>query len=244
MAISERTRKMLWGRAAARCALCDRQLVIDPSDVGDREAVVGDECHIVAQHPGGPRSGEPLSTGIDDYENLILLCKADHKRVDDQPAYFTRERLNQLKATHERRIAETSRAPVRLVSDPNHGPAVPRRVQTGGDLWNAISNSQAWRFSHPQPESEAEAEILAAALDSISDWAQVASDLGPGETVRAAFALSEELQALTELGLVVYVAQHRRLLTGGVGSPTPWREAAIWIVRQPATAASDEGSSA
>jgi hypothetical protein len=38
---------------------------------------------------------------LDDYENLILLCKVHHKVVDDQRQTFTVERLNNMKADHE-----------------------------------------------------------------------------------------------------------------------------------------------
>jgi hypothetical protein len=215
---------------------------VDPSDIGDREAVVGDECHIVAQHPGGARATEPLSVGIDDYQNLILLCKADHKRVDDQPAHYTPERLRELKTAHERRFARTDDPPpVRVVDDPTVDPAVPERVGSGGDLWNAIAQAHSWRFNHPNAASDSEAEILACALDSISDWAQASSDIGPGDSVRAARALGEELDALTQLGLVVYATRHRSLLTGGTAAaPTPWRETVLWIVRTPTPSASGE----
>jgi hypothetical protein len=51
MGISDRTRKILWGRSGNRCALCRRELVEEGTAV-DAESVVGDECHIIGEKPG------------------------------------------------------------------------------------------------------------------------------------------------------------------------------------------------
>jgi hypothetical protein len=100
MAIADRDRRILWARAHNRCAICKSRLVVDAT-VSDAESVVGDEAHIVAQSPGGPRAGLIPGSELDRYENLILLCKVDHKVVDDQPATYTVDRLRAIKAQHE-----------------------------------------------------------------------------------------------------------------------------------------------
>ncbi|MFJ5993165.1 hypothetical protein [Lentzea sp. NPDC092896] len=63
--------------------------------------MVGDEAHIAARSPGGPRHGQCPPGLVDDYSNLILLCRVDHKRVDDQPGHFTVALLRRRKAEHE-----------------------------------------------------------------------------------------------------------------------------------------------
>ncbi|WP_051222211.1 HNH endonuclease [Conexibacter woesei] len=68
---------------------------------GDREAVLGNECHIVARSAVGPRGAADPDGTVDDYGNLILLCANDHKLVDDQPAKYTPECLKDIKKTHE-----------------------------------------------------------------------------------------------------------------------------------------------
>lgn len=83
MTISDRDRKILWGRSGERCAICRRKLVADRRG-RDSESAVGDEAHIVARSPGGPRFREMEEGVVDSYENRILLCKVDHKVVDDQ----------------------------------------------------------------------------------------------------------------------------------------------------------------
>jgi hypothetical protein len=73
----------------------------------DRPAVVGDECHIIAQGNTGPRAVPLPPEEVDDYPNLILLCRTHHKQVDDQPGTFTPMKLRDLKTAHERWVHET-----------------------------------------------------------------------------------------------------------------------------------------
>jgi hypothetical protein len=103
MAVSEKTRKILWSRSGNRCAYCQLTL-IEPAKGSDDQSVVGDECHIISKKGEGPRF-DPLFHGDhDDCDNLVLLCKRDHKMVDDQVTTFTAERLKSLKALHEAKV--------------------------------------------------------------------------------------------------------------------------------------------
>lgn len=98
MSISERTRKILWVKAGGRCSICRVQLVTEGTGTDD-PSVFGEEAHIVAQAPSGPRAGQVVN--VDSYDNLILLCSKDHKRVDDQVGHYTVDRLRQIKRSHE-----------------------------------------------------------------------------------------------------------------------------------------------
>jgi hypothetical protein len=100
VAISDRDRKILWGRSGNRCTVCRRVLVVERTPT-DREALVGEEAHIAARSPCGARYGECSPDMVDRYENLILLCSVDHKTIDDQQQYYTTGRLQQIKAEHE-----------------------------------------------------------------------------------------------------------------------------------------------
>lgn len=79
MAVSDRTRKILWARSGNRCAICRRPLVISKT-AEDADSVVGEECHIVSALPKGPRY-DPAApqTLLDDVHNLLLLCSVHHK---------------------------------------------------------------------------------------------------------------------------------------------------------------------
>jgi hypothetical protein len=59
-----------------------------------------------------PRAGKVID--VDSYGNLILLCSRDHKRVDDQVAYFTVERLKTIKQEHEEWVATLGEADAAL----------------------------------------------------------------------------------------------------------------------------------
>lgn len=68
----------------------------------DREVVVGEIAHIVAQSKGGPRAEISVPGGnIDGFDNLILLCHEHHELVDQQPNTYPVEKLRQFKLDHE-----------------------------------------------------------------------------------------------------------------------------------------------
>jgi hypothetical protein len=103
MAISTLSRKLLWGRAASHCAMpsCRRTLA-HQSDFSGTAVLVGEEAHIVAKSPDGPRGDSPLSLEQrDDYSNLILLCPTDHALIDKAPEDFSVGFLLDMKAEHE-----------------------------------------------------------------------------------------------------------------------------------------------
>lgn len=108
MSITNRTRKMLWGRSASRCAYPDCRLqLIEPATDADRDAVHGEEAHIVAQEPGRPRrDAYDGVSDLDDYANLILLCRNHHGIVDAQPNTHTVEVLRRYKQDHEAWITQ------------------------------------------------------------------------------------------------------------------------------------------
>lgn len=107
MGISEKTRKILWGRSGNRCAICRHELVMNATSLDD-ESVIGEECHIVAREPNGPRGQSPLTPDERDrYENLILLCPVDHKLIDDQPNTYDVQCLKEIKTQHEAWVCES-----------------------------------------------------------------------------------------------------------------------------------------
>jgi len=99
----ERTIKILWGRAAGKCAVpdCRVDLVVDATD-HDPIVVIGDIAHIEASSDRGPRANRKLSAkDRDSYDNLILLCKNCHFRFDAQKKTNTVISIKQLRSEHE-----------------------------------------------------------------------------------------------------------------------------------------------
>ena len=102
MAVLDKDIKLLFGKAGGRCSICRSQIIVSPHpDVP--ESLIGEVCHMVAQSKKGPRRNYPNFdfSRVDKYENLILLCKHDHKIVDDNPGLYSVENLVKLKQKHE-----------------------------------------------------------------------------------------------------------------------------------------------
>ncbi|MCY1056835.1 HNH endonuclease [Nannocystis sp. SCPEA4] len=102
--ILSRDLKLLWGNAAARCAICRRRLTTETS-VG--QAILGEMAHIVADRPEGPRGDRSRTRDfLRSYENLILLCSEHHRLVDQDRVKYTVEELARLKQAHEAWVRE------------------------------------------------------------------------------------------------------------------------------------------
>jgi hypothetical protein len=101
--ITSKTRKMLWGRAGARCSFEGCQIeLIELTEGESRHAILGEEAHIIAQKKDGARGENPIEPQrINLYENLILLCPTHHTLVDAQATKYTVQVLHQMKKAHE-----------------------------------------------------------------------------------------------------------------------------------------------
>jgi hypothetical protein len=176
-----------------------------------------------------------MDHGVDSYENLILLCRDDHKVVDDQPSEFPVQRLREMKKDHE--VWAEGRfgseiAPVRLRAGPESKKVRLARVKSGTELWHLLSGVQAYRLMPPD-SSEANDEQCDAAdnfLDSVKDWGEISSDIsdrGPSRIREATRALDSELEDIAAQELVAFAGLRQLTLEGGVGPPTAWWE--LWV---------------
>jgi hypothetical protein len=157
--ISERSRRLLWGRAAGHCSFltCREPLTHRDPDSGDASNF-GHEAHIVGDKSTAARGRSPLSeTERNDYSNLILLCRNHHAEIDDKISrkHYPVERLHEIKSSHEqwveehlsrsdRTIEAADRVYTKLIDD-----AV---VKCGLDNWrtwtfNALNSTPFWRTS-------------------------------------------------------------------------------------------------
>jgi hypothetical protein len=107
MAISDRTRKLLWGNAHNQCAFpgCTQALAqnVDGLPAGaSTTALVGQEAHIRAQSVGGPRF-DPNYSDVDGVDNLVLMCPTHHTLIDANGGVgYKVEDLIKMKSDHER----------------------------------------------------------------------------------------------------------------------------------------------
>ena len=151
--VSAKTHKMLWGGAASRCAFpdCKCELVIIGNAVDDA-SLVGQECHIIAKEPEGPRGHSDLSSKKrDEYENLILLCNIHHKVIDDQPNTYTVEFLRHMKDAHEQWVRESLQGTSPLYWHvPDHNPLFTGREDLLNLLHDRLITTKSTALTQPQ----------------------------------------------------------------------------------------------
>jgi hypothetical protein len=214
--------------------LCKCRLTEDAKG-GDRDVVFGEEAHIVSEKPEkGPRYHPMLKEEVDTYANLMLLCPSDHKIVDEQVLYYTKERLHALKREHEQwveyRFSPTP-PPIR-VRDPEAGkPLALRRIDTGKELMRIASHKYAIHHDSPDPRSEEEAELIGAFVQSITDYNDIWDDIGSNGQVQAEFSITNDIARLREADLVVYAGARNHVLEGGASRSSPWLVANLVIRR-------------
>jgi hypothetical protein len=237
--VSERTRKILWVEAGGRCAICRRQ-PLAPGTETDDPSVIGEEAHIVARSPGGPRAGDIHPDRVDHHDNLILLCREHHKQIDDQPNHYTVDRLRQIKQAHKEWIftlGSDVSAPMRVVVDHTVGqPRVLQIIFRGHVLWRMVEESVAIEHAYPDHLSEEDEDLIIEFLDLVKDYGDISQDLTSVRQQRdAGTALGDYISRLAERGFFVGAWIRRMLLTGGGMEPTPWSILRVEV--QPATEA-------
>lgn len=236
MAISERTRKLLWGRSGSRCAMCRKVLLVNATQTDD-PSVVGDECHINSRQIRGPRYDPTLATDkLDEYANLILLCRVDHKTVDDQPNQYTADALRAHKERHEKWVQSALNGndepkPVWIRRIKENVPTYLVRLTSGREVMTILENAHAFAFDHDEPRSKAEMEMIRSFLQEAQDWGDVGLDQEAGDRVSAAFRFSELLTELDQAGLWVFGGREVRRLEGGCAGPSAFPVAILSVKR-------------
>ncbi len=199
----------------------------------DSEAVIGDECHIVAKEGSGPRGDSKFPEHeLNSYSNLILLCKIHHKLVDDQPGAHTVDYLQKLKANHETWVRETlcyKQASPQSTNPPDRKDVLYRLI-SGKDVLNVLSHAQAYDFDHDELETQAEVDLVSEFLQNTQDWGEILADIESGERVRIAFSLTRELRTMEESGFIVFGGVSRRKIITNQGA-LDWAIASLRILR-------------
>jgi hypothetical protein len=210
-------------------------LILEATET-DAESVVGDECHIIARSPGGPRSGAISEQAVDECANLILLCKVDHKRVDDQLNYFTADCLRAIKTAHEAWVhtSLSAQAPrsfqYRIRKGPDETKFRLTLVNSASELLIYVTGSYGYDFDHDELENEDEVEMVADFLQELHDLGDIYDDIESGERVRTRFRLSTALRDLAESGFLVYGGKLQRILDVG-DDRSPWPISVVRVFR-------------
>lgn len=232
MSITDHTRKVLWSLSGNGCARCGAALVHPPEAAGDPHAIVGRECHIIAQAPSGPRGDAGERNELDGQQNLILLCANCHAVVDGHPERFPPETLRGIKAAHESKIAARRSRGMPEVAIRGRGKSVRLSlVESGDSLLEMSGRSFAWAWERPHRLSASQRQVIGDLMQSFSDWSEAYEEIGPRGQLEAGDAVDGRLAELREEGLVVY-AGVRLLRLEVADSSSPWPEAVIKIVHE------------
>lgn len=237
MAISDKTRKLLWGRSGNRCAICRLELAIDATPIDDA-SLVGEECHIVSSQPAGPRHDTAFPTDeTDSYDNLILLCRVHHKLVDDQHETYTTPLIHQIKTNHEKwvqeKLANTSLLPrVRLKRVKENVLPYLVRFTSGKDVLNLVDGTSMFQYDHDELTSAEEVELVGGFIQVARDWGELGSDLEPIEKVRAGLELTNSIRKIEEAGFYVFGGKEVHRLEAGDEPPIPWPIAILSVRRK------------
>ncbi len=196
--------------------MCRREVVMAATAIDD-ESIVGDECHMVARSSDGPR-GDPLisENEVDDYPNLILLCKVHHKLIDDQPSTYTLEYLKTLKRSHEKWLQDTLLRAAAGKKQPDAVLLV--RIMTGSEALSVVVGADAYDFGNDEPKDVTEQVIIGDFLQALQDYGEVGEDLTMSDKVRVGFELTQEINKLDASGFVVFGASQPRAFKAGNGS--------------------------
>jgi len=228
MPISDKNRKILWGKSGTRCAMCRHTLVVDPNAL-DSESVVGDECHIISGAKGGPRHDPRFPRSeIDELSNFILLCRIHHKLVDDQAGTYTAEVLRTIKANHEnwvqQKLKDQPEVPtVRIRRVRNEIPTKLPAIHSGKELLNLAIGCHGSYTDYSDDLDDEETELVGGFIQNLTDWADISVGLEPIERIRAAKTLDEEIKALNGRGFMVFAATENQRIESGISSPSTFR---------------------
>jgi hypothetical protein len=143
--IKPKTRLFLFVRAAGRCEFdgCNRNLLEHYPTF--TPGIFGQMAHIWAFTADGPRGHEGVDpTELNHVSNLILLCPACHKLVDQEPGRYSVSVLREFKRAHEDRVhmlAETK---------PDRATVALRLVANIGDHAVEISHAEMQEAAAPR----------------------------------------------------------------------------------------------
>lgn len=203
MGISLKTRKALWAKSGNRCLLCRIELVQEPYEIADN-LVIGEECHIISSKNKGPRGSVPFNGNFDHYDNLLLLCANDHKRIDELTDIYTAEKLRLLKTVHENWVKATlERDVIAFTNDKNNIKSLPK-ITMGKQIIDLINGSHFFDFDHEELKTEEEASVIGSLFDELKDYGDILSDIGFAEIAKLGLKYNDEIKNINRLGFYLF----------------------------------------
>lgn len=107
--IKKEVERELWARAAGRCQFNGCNILLYKSSVTQESVNLAQKAHIYSFSKNGPRGWGPFTLnkkGLNDINNLMLMCHGCHKKIDQDTSEirYSAELLIGWKHEHEQRI--------------------------------------------------------------------------------------------------------------------------------------------
>lgn len=203
MGISTRTRKSLWAKSGNRCAICRLELVQD--EEGEENLIIGQECHIVSSKTDGPRGDQQLHCNdFDDFENLLLLCANDHKRIDTLIDIYSVDKLVKLKESHEEWVKSTLSAdPLTFTNDKFRISSL-KKIESGSELIKLIDGAHAFMFDNDNLKTKEEVKLIPPLLDLLKEYRDILDMMSFTEKAELGLDLDETIKKIEGLGFEIF----------------------------------------
>lgn len=208
MAISDKTRKMLWAKSGNLCAICRAELLHEEQQ--GKSLNIGEECHIISQRLNGPRHSK--INGYDEYHNLILLCRNHHIEIDTHELKYTESELQKIKKNHENWLKKAIDQALR--KQVKKKPLV--IVTTGKQLADIISSATASRTYHDELRNPQEAELIGGFLDLVKEYIEVIDSMTMVDIANMSLSLKEQMNELVSAGYLVFAASTKETFGDGI----------------------------
>lgn len=223
MAISEKTIKIIWGNAAARCVICRKHLIL-PSEKETSDSLIGEICHIISKQVDGPRYDPNISDRelLDMPDNLLLLCRNHHKLIDDHCNEYTPEKLRKIKKDHE----EFVRKSFLLNKDKE---IYLRRIYTGKELLGILDGAFAYEIDYDTPKNEEEKKKISLFLNYCTITVDVADLTGISNKMEVEKELTELMTDVEKIGYFCFAESLRKKVKNNSGLDELWKIAAIYV---------------
>lgn len=171
--------------------------------------IIGQQCHIVSEAGEGPRSNAKFDKDYDGYENLILLCANDHKRIDDLIDIYTVEKLIQLKKHHELWVKTTLEKDVSAFANDEQNIKSLTLIKSGKQLLDFIKGVHMSDFDNEEFKTIEEAEKAGNLFDLLKDYIDILDDIRFSDLAQLGIELNDEIKELDILGLQIFGVKRR-----------------------------------
>jgi len=105
------------------------------------------------------------------------------------------------------------------------------RITSGADLFTIVGGAHASSIENEELRSQSEVEVVGGFIQEMSDWAEMWSELEPGERVRRAFEFTQRLKELDEAGFIVFGTREKKAFRVADEIIPDWNVAIVRVLR-------------